>query len=147
MRYVAYYRVSPEAEGFGSSDIHLEEQVQRVHAYLERRQGELLCEFTEIGSDLNGELVELTRAVRRARACRATLLVANISRLGRDLCATSKLLSDKDLTIEVCDLPDTDWLTRMIMAIVAHHEVEWAKKNRSFNQLGAYVEVLGSTAA
>lgn len=141
MRYVAYYRVSPEPEGFASSDIGLEEQVQRVHSYVKRREGEILQEFTEIGSDLTGDLVELMRAVRRARSPNAALVVANVSRLGRQLHLTSRLLDHERVNIEICDLPDVDWLTRMIMAIIAHHEVEWAASHR-YDQFGPHIEIL-----
>jgi DNA invertase Pin-like site-specific DNA recombinase len=120
-KFVAYYRVSTDRQG--ASGLGLEAQQADVKAFAARMGGTILASFTEIESGKHDDRPQLEAARARARALKATLLIAKLDRLSRD--ATFLLgLQKAELDFVAVDMPDANRLTVGIMALIAQHERE-----------------------
>ena len=82
-RYVAYFRVSTQKQG--RSGLGLDAQKQAVSDHLQQFGGELIAEFMEVESGKRPDRPEFTKAADYAELSNATLLVAKLDRLSRDL--------------------------------------------------------------
>ncbi|WP_371376819.1 recombinase family protein [Thalassotalea aquiviva] len=118
-RYVAYFRVSTQKQG--SSGLGLDAQRQAVASYLEQFGGVLVAEFLEVESGKRCDRPEFTRATEYAELANATLLVAKLDRLSRDLHFVTSL-QKQGIKFKLCDLPEIDQLTVHILAAMAEHE-------------------------
>ena len=102
--FVAYYRVSTDAQG--RSGLGLEAQKATVAQHVAATQGKLLVEFEEVESGKRNDRPKLALALSACRARRATLILAKLDRLARD---TAFLLSvvrgAGDAGVVFCDLP------------------------------------------
>lgn len=83
MQFVAYRRVSTEDQGH--SGLGLEAQEAAILAYVKARGGVLVGDFVEVMSGKDDERPELIRARAAANKHKATLIVARLDRLSRDL--------------------------------------------------------------
>jgi DNA invertase Pin-like site-specific DNA recombinase len=104
-KFVAYYRVSTARQGI--SGLGLAAQKAAVETYLTGGQWTLLKSFTETESGRNADRPALGKALAFARAHRAKLIVANVSRLTRSSAFLSKLLETK-VEVRFCDLPQIE---------------------------------------
>jgi DNA invertase Pin-like site-specific DNA recombinase len=118
-RYVAYYRVSTDKQG--KSGLGLDAQRQAVAGYVAGR-GEIVAEHTEIESTRNHR-PQLHTALDACRRRRATLLIARLDRLARNVAFISNLMESRVDFVAV-DMPDANRLTVHILAAVAEHERE-----------------------
>lgn len=118
MRYVAYYRVSTAKQG--ASGLGLEAQQSAVLAHC---QSEPLASFTEVESGKRDDRPQLAAALALAKRERATLVIAKLDRLARDVHFISGLLKAR-VDIVACDLPAANKFTLHIMAAVAEQEAE-----------------------
>jgi DNA invertase Pin-like site-specific DNA recombinase len=119
-RYVAYYRVSTDRQG--ESGLGLDAQRAAVARHL--GGASLLAEFQEIESGKNHtNRPQLTGAVELCRRQRATLVIAKLDRLARDVHFISGLMKAGVDFIAV-DMPHANKLTVHILAAVAEHERE-----------------------
>lgn len=119
--FVAYYRVSTakqEASGLG-----LDAQRQAVLEHVQRHGGELIDWFQEVESGKRADRPELARAMERCRLTGATLLIAKLDRLSRNVHFLSGLMEQK-VPFVACDMPNANSFTVHIMAAVAQHERE-----------------------
>src|SRR5690554_6572586 len=89
-RFIAYYRVS--TEGQGKSGLGLEAQREAVRRYLERNGWPPVAEFVEVESGKNNERPELRKALAACRTRRATLIIAKLDRLARNVHFISSLM-------------------------------------------------------
>lgn len=127
MRIVAYYRVSTQKQGDRDKDakkekgLGLEAQQLMVKDFSDRNSGTLVAEYTEIESGRNSKRPELQKAINHARAARATLVVAKLDRLSRNMSFTATLM-DSDIEFVVCDFPQANRLTIHILAAMAEYE-------------------------
>jgi len=117
MKYVAYYRVSTQKQG--ESGLGLEAQRQAVSAFA--IDGPIIAEFTEVESGKNCERPEIAKAIAKAKSAKATLVVAKLDRLARNVSFIASLM-DSDLEFVCCDYPYANRLTIHIMAAVAEDE-------------------------
>lgn len=102
MKYVIYYRVSTQKQGF--SGLGLEAQKEAVSFYLRTKpDAEILGEFTEIDSGRKVNRIELAKAVAQVKREKAVLLVAKLDRLSRNVKFFLELLDQ--IKIEFADLP------------------------------------------
>jgi DNA invertase Pin-like site-specific DNA recombinase len=115
--FVAYYRVSTRKQG--SSGLGLGAQRMAVQSYI--GDAELLGEYTEIESGKNSNRPELEKAIAVAKQLGATLLVAKMDRLARNMAFVANLM-DSDLDFVCCDMPHATRLTLHIFAAVAEDE-------------------------
>lgn len=118
-RYVAYYRVSTQKQG--QSGLGLEAQKQAVSDFLSQFGGEVMAEFVEIESGKRADRPEFIKAADYAELANATVLVAKLDRLSRDLHFITSL-QKRGIQFKLADLPEIDQLTIHILAAMAEHE-------------------------
>lgn len=118
--FVAYYRVSTDRQG--ASGLGLDAQRQSVSRYVADRA--LLAEFREIESGRSERnRPQLAAAIELCRKQRATLVIAKLDRLARDVHFISGL-SKAGIEFVAVDMPQANRLTVHIIAAVAEHERE-----------------------
>ena len=118
-RYVAYYRVSTQKQG--QSGLGLEGQKKAVTDFLKQYGGDIISEFVEVESGKRADRPEFTKAADYAELANATLLVAKLDRLSRDLHFVTSL-QKRGTKFKLADLPEIDQLTIHILAAMAEHE-------------------------
>ncbi|MDO1451073.1 recombinase family protein [Rhodocytophaga aerolata] len=116
--YIAYYRVS--TKGQEQSGLGLEAQRKVVESYI-KNKGHILEEFTDIESGKNDSRKELQKAISLANQKGATLLIAKLDRLSRNLTFISSLM-DSGVKFLCCDLPEANEFTIHIFAALAQQE-------------------------
>lgn len=122
--FVAYYRVSTQKQDYG-----LTAQRQAVLDFLSSRGGTLHSEFSEKESGKNNHRPELEKAISCAKINNATLLIAKLDRLSRNISFLFKLkenLQDAGVPIIAVDMPEllNNTLTLAVMAGLAQQERE-----------------------
>ncbi|TNC93815.1 MAG: site-specific recombinase [Stygiobacter sp.] len=120
-RFVAYYRVSTDKQG--RSGLGLEAQQQAVRQYLNGGAWELVAEFTEVESGKRDDRPQLAAALAACRKHRATLVIAKLDRLARNVSFIANLIEAGTEFIAV-DMPEANKLVLHIMAAMAQHERE-----------------------
>ena len=124
MQYVAYYRVSTKQQG--KSGLGLEAQKAEVNRYL-KVDDIIIKEFTEVSSGKNDQRVEIAKAIEYCIKNDATLLIAKLDRLSRNVSFIFQL-RDSKVNFVCCDIPDANTLTIGIFATMAQHEREIISK-------------------
>lgn len=121
--FVLYFRVSTARQGM--SGLGLDAQRQTVEQYLADGSKTVLAEFVEIetgkGSNALDRRPELRAALDLCKKSGATLLIAKLDRLARNVHFVSGLMESK-VKFVACDLPEANQLTIHIMAAFAEHE-------------------------
>lgn len=121
-RYVAYYRVSTAQQG--ASGLGLEAQRDAVARYILSVAGNLVAEFEEVESGKRSDnRPKLQEALARARVTKATLVIAKLDRLARNVAFISALM-DSGIDFVAADMPMANRLTVHVLAAVAEHERE-----------------------
>ena len=129
MKAVAYYRVSTAAQG--RSGLGLDAQREAVESLCAGRCWELVAPpFTEVESGKRADRPELTKALHRAKVTGATLVVAKLDRLSRNV-AFLAALQDSGAPFIAADMPEANELTVHIMAAVAQAERKAISKRTS----------------
>jgi DNA invertase Pin-like site-specific DNA recombinase len=105
----------------GRSGLGLDAQKQAVKDFLSQFGGELVAEYMEVESGKRIDRPEFTKAADYAELANATLLVAKLDRLSRDLHFVTSL-QKRGIRFKLCDLPEIDNLTIHILAAMAEHE-------------------------
>lgn len=119
-RAVAYYRVSTRKQG--ESGLGLEAQRAAVEAFCAARHMDLIAPpFEEIESGKRDDRPQLARALERCKITGATLVVAKLDRLSRNV-AFLATLQDSGVKFIAVDMPEANELTVHIMAAVAQAE-------------------------
>lgn len=118
--FIAYYRVSTDRQG--ASGLGLDAQ-RRVVADFATGRGDILAEFTEIESGRKNDRPELHAAIAACQRQRATLIIAKLDRLARNVAFIANLMESGVEFIAV-DMPSANRLTLHILAAVAEHERE-----------------------
>jgi DNA invertase Pin-like site-specific DNA recombinase len=119
MKLVAYYRVSTQEQG--RSGLGLEAQQSAVQAYVKAHDGQLLKTYTEVESGKKKDRPELAKAIAHAKLAKATLVIAKLDRLARNVAFLSALM-EAGVTFKALDCPDADKFTIHILAAVAEKE-------------------------
>jgi DNA invertase Pin-like site-specific DNA recombinase len=122
-KFVAYYRVSTAEQG--RSGLGLEAQREAVQRYLNGGGWELLGEFTEVetgkGSNALAKRPALNDALALAKRHKATLIIAKMDRLSRNVHFITGLL-EAGVNFTAVDNPSANKLTVHILAAVAEAE-------------------------
>ena len=116
-KFVAYFRVSTQKQG--RSGLGLDAQVSSVLNYA--KNGEVIGEFTDVESGGNNERPELKKAIELAKKEGASLVIAKLDRLSRNLMFISALMDSKVKFVCV-DMPDANEFTIHIFAALAQQE-------------------------
>jgi DNA invertase Pin-like site-specific DNA recombinase len=117
---IPYYRVS--TKGQGDSGLGLDAQRAAVEAYRTAVGGKILKDYQEVESGKRSDRPELNKALLHARRSGATLIVAKLDRLSRNVAFLSALMEAK-VDFVACDYPHATRLTIHIMVAVAEDEV------------------------
>ena len=121
--FVTYYRVSTGRQGL--SGLGLEAQRLTVAQYLTGSTRTVMAEYVEIetgkGANALDRRPELRAALELCKKSGATLLIAKLDRLARNVHFVSGLMESK-VKFVACDLPEANQLTIHIMAAFAEHE-------------------------
>lgn len=121
-KLVAYYRVSTRQQG--ESGLGLEGQEAAVDAYARGRGAEILRAYREVESGKRADnRPELARAIAHANRSGATLVIAKLDRLARNVAFLANLM-ETDVEFVACDNPNATPLTIHILAAVAEDEAK-----------------------
>jgi DNA invertase Pin-like site-specific DNA recombinase len=120
-KFVAYYRVSTAKQG--RSGLGLEAQKEAVTAHLNGGRWKLVGEFTEVESGKRKDRPALSEALALCRTHKATLIIAKLDRLARNVHFISSLM-ESGVEFVAVDFPQANRLTVHILAAVAEHEAE-----------------------
>jgi DNA invertase Pin-like site-specific DNA recombinase len=119
-KYVAYYRVSTQKQG--QSGLGLEAQKATVQNYVKCSEC-IVAEFVEVESGKKDSRNELDKALLFAKETGATLIIAKLDRLSRNVAFLFQL-RDSGVKFECCDLPDLNTMSLGIFATFAQYERE-----------------------
>ena len=112
-QYIAYYRVSTQRQG--QSGLGLEAQRAAVAGY------NIAAEYTEIESGKKSQRPQLAAALAEAKRTGATLLIAKLDRLARNVHFITGLL-EAGVPILCADMPEADRTFLQMAAVFAEWE-------------------------
>jgi DNA invertase Pin-like site-specific DNA recombinase len=118
-KFISYLRVSTARQGV--SGLGLEAQREAVSRYLNGGHWQLVQEIVEIESGKRNDRPAIAEALRLCRLHRATLVIAKLDRLARNVHFISSLM-ESGVDFVACDFPEANRLTVHILAAVAEHE-------------------------
>ena len=116
-RYIAYLRVSAQRQG--SSGLGLQAQQEIIRKHLNGNSP--IAEFVEVESGRKSNRPKLHEALELCKKEKATLIVAKMDRLSRNVTFTSQLL-DSGTEIVFCDFPRANRLVLTIIAAISEYE-------------------------
>lgn len=116
-RFVAYLRVSTQRQG--TSGLGLQAQQDIILKYLNGNSP--VAEFVEVESGRKSDRPKLREALELCKKKEATLIVAKMDRLSRNVTFTSQLL-DSGIEIVFCDFPKANRLVLTIIAAISEYE-------------------------
>jgi len=123
--FVSYLRVSTQKQG--TSGLGLDAQRAAVEGFVSTTGGALINEFQEVetgkGSDALAKRPTLRAALEFCRRKGATLVIAKLDRLARNVHFVSGLMESR-VRFVACDMPEANELTIHIMAAFAEHEAK-----------------------
>lgn len=124
-KFIAYYRVSTQKQG--ASGLGLDAQKDAVKRFLNGGVWELIAEYQEVetgkGADALAKRPQLRAALDASRKQGATLIIAKLDRLARNVHFVSGLMESR-VRFVACDMPEANELTIHIMAAFAEHEAK-----------------------
>lgn len=126
MEYIAYYRVSTDKQG--RSGLGLEAQDAAVTYYTQGR-GEVVATYTEVEGHRTRaqDRPELAKALAHCRKIRATLIIAVLDRLARNVHFISGLM-ESGVPFVAADMPNASKFEIHIRAAMAEEERERISK-------------------
>ena len=118
-RYVVYYRVSTQKQG--QSGLGLDAQKAAVVGYLNGGTWQTVGEFVEVESGKRTDRPQLAAALAAAKKHKATLLVAKLDRLARNVHFLTGLL-ESGVRFKAVDMPQADKPMIQMLAVFAEWE-------------------------
>ena len=120
---LSYLILHVSLEKQGVSGLGLEAQRDAVMRYV-AAHGTLLAEYTEVESGKRHKnRPQLLAALEHCKKARATLVIAKLDRLSRNVAFISQLL-ESDVQFVCCDNPHATKTMLRILAVFAQHERE-----------------------
>lgn len=118
--YVAYYRVSSKRQG--TSHLGLDAQKASVLSFIKHNGNSICAEFVEVESGKRDDnRPELQKAIVMVKNNKATLIVAKLDRLSRNVSFIANLMESK-VPFVCADLPEMNEFTCYIFAALAQQE-------------------------
>ena len=118
-KVIAYYRVSTQRQG--ASGLGLDAQRAATNAYVQSNSADLVEEYIEVESGRKSGRPKLTEALCACRRSGATLLIAKLDRLARNVHFISGLL-EADVRFVAIDMPNADRFILHVYAAMAEEE-------------------------
>ncbi len=118
MKYVAYYRVSTKKQ-----DLGIDAQMIEVRQFVERDGGTVVAEYTEVESGRKNDRPQLQAALSHVKLANATLLVAKLDRLSRNVAFLSALMESR-VNFVCCDNPHATPFILHVLVANAQREAE-----------------------
>lgn len=116
-KFVAYLRVSTRHQSI--SGLGLDAQREIISKHLQGKS--TIAEYIEVESGRKSDRPKLQEALALCRKEKATLIVAKLDRLSRNVAFTSRLL-ESDVEIKFCDFPEANRLVLHIISSIAEYE-------------------------
>src|ERR1700722_14840044 len=120
-KYVAYLRVSTHKQG--RSGLGLEAQRESVRHYIASVSGKLSAEFVEVESGKPKDRPKLALALASCRLHGATLIVAKLDRLARNVAFVSNFLESGSEFVAV-DFPQANRMMIQMLAVIGEYEAK-----------------------
>jgi DNA invertase Pin-like site-specific DNA recombinase len=117
-KWVAYYRVSTARQGV--EGLGMSAQQSAVQSFL-RGRGELIAEFVEVESGKKVRRPQLDEALKLCRKAKATLVIAKLDRLARNVHFISGLM-ESNVEFLAVDAPEKNRFMLHIQAAFAEEE-------------------------
>ena len=121
MQIVSYLRVSTAKQGL--SGLGMEAQRAAVAQFTAAGSHTLVAEFVEVESGRKADRPQLAAALTSCRLHRATLVIAKLDRLARNVAFIANLMNG-GVEFVACDMPHANRLTLHLLAAIAEHERE-----------------------
>ncbi len=121
MQIVTYLRVSTAKQGM--TGLGMEAQRAAVEGFALSGGHRVVAEFVEVESGKKADRPQLEAALAACRLHRATLVIAKLDRLARNVAFIANLM-DGGVEFVACDMPYANRLTLHLMAAMAEHERE-----------------------
>lgn len=126
-KYIGYFRISTQHQvRTDNTSLGIESQKTAVKNFI-GNNGELIQEHTEIESGKNNNRPILEKAIREAERTGATLIIAKLDRLSREVGFLFQLrdrIQNSGVKIKSLDIPNMDTLNLGIYGTIAQHERE-----------------------
>jgi DNA invertase Pin-like site-specific DNA recombinase len=120
-RFVSYFRVSTDQQG--RSGLGLEAQNRAIAQYVQLVDGEIVdAPFTEIESGRRCDRPQLMKAIASAKRHKATLLIAKLDRLARNVAFVSAML-ESGVELRAVDMPAANRMMLQLVAVMGEYEV------------------------
>lgn len=120
-KFVSYLRVSTQRQG--RSGLGLEAQREAVMGYLNGGKWKLVQELVEVESGKRSDRPKLAEALALCRVHNATLIVAKLDRLGRNVAFVSALM-EAGVKFVAADMPEANETMLHFMSVMAQHEAK-----------------------
>jgi len=117
--FVSYTRVSTHAQG--QNGLGMQAQRDAVASYVKSVGGTIIREFAEVESGAKSDRPQLRAALNLCKAKRATLVIAKLDRLARNVRFISDIM-ESGIEFVAADMPSANRLTIHIIAAIAEHE-------------------------
>lgn len=142
-KYIAYYRVSTNKQNLG-----LDAQRTSVSKYITANGGDLISEYSEKESGKINNRIELSKAIQNCQKQGATLIIAKLDRLSRNV-SFIFTLKDSGIDFISCDLPTFNTLTLAVFCGLAQQERELISQRtkQALNELKKQGRKLGNPNA
>ncbi len=121
VRLCTYIRVSTAKQA--ASQLGLEAQRAAVQAHAKAGGNQIIAEFVEVESGGNASRPQLAAALTFCRLHGATLIIAKLDRLARQVSVIAALL-EGDVPFRALDAPHANKFTLHVLAAMAEHERE-----------------------
>jgi DNA invertase Pin-like site-specific DNA recombinase len=121
MQIVSYLRVSTARQG--ASGLGLEAQRAAVLNFAAAGGHTIVAELVEVESGKKADRPQLAAALAACRLHRATLVIAKLDRLSRNVAFIANLM-EGGVEFVACDMPHANRLTLHLLAAIAEHERE-----------------------
>ncbi|SEK92154.1 Site-specific DNA recombinase [Roseovarius nanhaiticus] len=118
-KYISYIRVSTDRQG--KSGLGLEAQKTVVDRFVTQSGGQLINEYVEVESGKRNSRKQLLYALEECKQEGATLIIAKLDRLARNVHFISGLI-ESGVPFRAVDMPEANRFVLHIMAAVAEHE-------------------------
>lgn len=118
---IAYYRVSTKKQG--QSGLGLEAQEAAVKSYAHQTGATIKASYIEVESGKRADRPQLARALSHARRNKATLCVAKLDRLSRNVQFLATVMN-AGTDFVACDMPSANKCMLHVMGAIAENEAK-----------------------